>query len=191
MRTAQVMGVLDAMPNSNLKPEAEDAALDANRVYRTTYMFSATMPPAVERLARKYLRRPVVINIGSAGKATDLVLQRVYILKVPLLLPCQPSQHGSPSLYCGGSHASIVCTLVCIRAGQAIRVFLSLQLSCQWCLMPLQGLVLLMLRLCSPRCKVLHTQLAVLAYRPALSMRMHSDHANAIEAGLTLIRVAW
>ena len=25
--------------------------LEADRVYRTTYMFSATMPPAVERLA--------------------------------------------------------------------------------------------------------------------------------------------
>lgn len=29
-----------------------DEPLETNRVYRTTYMFSATMPPAVERLAR-------------------------------------------------------------------------------------------------------------------------------------------
>ena len=78
---AQVMGVLDAMPSSNLKPENEEVALEADRVYRTTYMFSATMPPSVERLARKYLRRPVVINIGSAGKATDLVTQRVLVVK--------------------------------------------------------------------------------------------------------------
>ena len=73
----QVMGVLDAMPASNLKPEAEDGILEENRVYRTTYMFSATMPPPVERLARKYMRRPAVINIGSAGKATDNVTQKV------------------------------------------------------------------------------------------------------------------
>jgi hypothetical protein len=33
-------------------PLPADVALEANRVYRTTYMFSATMPPAVERLAR-------------------------------------------------------------------------------------------------------------------------------------------
>ena len=71
----QVRGVLDAMPSTNLKPEDEGEELEENRVYRTTYMFSATMPPAVERLARKYMRRPVVINIGSAGKATDLVTQ--------------------------------------------------------------------------------------------------------------------
>ncbi len=42
---------------------------------------SATMPPPVERLARKYLRRPVVINIGSAGKAVDLITQRVLVVK--------------------------------------------------------------------------------------------------------------
>ncbi|KAL4529677.1 hypothetical protein Ndes2437B_g08758 [Nannochloris sp. 'desiccata'] len=77
----QVMGVLDAMPSSNLKPENEDEPLEAARVYRTTYMFSATMPPAVERLARKYLRRPVVVNIGAAGKATANVSQRVLVVK--------------------------------------------------------------------------------------------------------------
>jgi superfamily II DNA/RNA helicase len=36
--------------------------LDEKKIYRTTYMFSATMPPAVERLARKYLRNPVVVS---------------------------------------------------------------------------------------------------------------------------------
>ena len=77
----QVMKILDAMPSSNLKPENEDEALDKDRLYRTTYMFSATMPPAVERLARKYLRHPVVVNIGTAGKATDNITQRVKMMK--------------------------------------------------------------------------------------------------------------
>lgn len=77
----QVVGVLDAMPSSNLKPENEDEELDEKRIYRTTYMFSATMPPAVERLARKYLRNPVVVTIGTAGKATDLITQNVFMVK--------------------------------------------------------------------------------------------------------------
>ncbi|KAF8400101.1 hypothetical protein HHK36_015976 [Tetracentron sinense] len=77
----QVVGVLDAMPSSNLKPENEDEELDEKRIYRTTYMFSATMPPAVERLARKYLRNPVVVTIGTAGKTTDLITQHVIMLK--------------------------------------------------------------------------------------------------------------
>jgi superfamily II DNA/RNA helicase len=35
----------------------------------------------VERLARKFLRRPVVVTIGTAGRATDNVTQRVYMVK--------------------------------------------------------------------------------------------------------------
>jgi ATP-dependent RNA helicase DDX23/PRP28 len=50
-------------------------------VYRTTYMFSATMPPAVERLAKKYLRRPVVVTIGRAGKAGANVTQEIRLIK--------------------------------------------------------------------------------------------------------------
>ena len=43
-------------------------------------MFSATMPPAVERLAKKYLRRPAVVTIGVAGQAVDTVDQRVEMI---------------------------------------------------------------------------------------------------------------
>jgi len=70
---ADVTGILDAMPSSNLKPSEEDVEIDEGKLYRTTYMFSATMTPAVEQLAKKYLRRPVTVNIGSAGQATDNV----------------------------------------------------------------------------------------------------------------------
>jgi ATP-dependent RNA helicase DDX23/PRP28 len=48
----QVKSILDAMPASNLKPVSEDEQLEGNKIYRQTFMFSATMPPAVERLAR-------------------------------------------------------------------------------------------------------------------------------------------
>ena len=44
-------------------------------------MFSATMPTAVERLARKYLRNPVVVTIGTAGKTTDLITQDLIMVK--------------------------------------------------------------------------------------------------------------
>lgn len=46
-------------------------------------MFTATMPPAVERLARTYLRRPAVVYIGSIGKPTERVEQVVYIMNEP------------------------------------------------------------------------------------------------------------
>ena len=77
----QVVGVLEAMPSSNFTHENEDEELDDKRIYRTTYMFSATMPTAVERLARKYLRNPVVVAIGTAGKTTDLITQDLIMVK--------------------------------------------------------------------------------------------------------------
>lgn len=45
-----------------------------------TVMFTATMPPAVERLARSYLRRPAVVYIGSAGKPHERVEQKVILM---------------------------------------------------------------------------------------------------------------
>ncbi|KAI3915483.1 hypothetical protein MKW92_030265 [Papaver armeniacum] len=78
---SQVMKILDAMPSSNLKPDNEDGELDAKRTYRTTYMFSATMSYAVERLAKKYLRNPVVVTIGTAGEANERITQNVTMMK--------------------------------------------------------------------------------------------------------------
>jgi len=43
-------------------------------------MFTATMGPAIERLARQYLRRPAIVYIGSAGRPTERVEQVVYML---------------------------------------------------------------------------------------------------------------
>ncbi|KAH8921051.1 DEAD-domain-containing protein [Atractiella rhizophila] len=81
--------ILDALPVSNIKPDTEDAEDPLKMLrrlegegermplYRQTVMFSATMPTAVERLAKKYLRRPAVVTIGVAGQAVDTVEQRV------------------------------------------------------------------------------------------------------------------
>ncbi|XP_074331614.1 DEAD-box ATP-dependent RNA helicase 21-like isoform X3 [Apium graveolens] len=77
----QILTVLDAMPSTNFKPGNEDEELDEKKIYRTTYMFSATMPPGVERLARKYLRNPVVVTTSTAGKATHLISQHVILVK--------------------------------------------------------------------------------------------------------------
>ncbi|XP_019095025.1 PREDICTED: putative DEAD-box ATP-dependent RNA helicase 44 [Camelina sativa] len=74
----QVAQVLNAMPSSNLKPENEDEELEEKKIYRTTYMFSATMCPVLERLARKYLRNPVAVTVG---KSTKLVTQQVIMIK--------------------------------------------------------------------------------------------------------------
>lgn len=77
--------ILDALPVANEKPdteEAEDAVLMSKHLggkdrYRQTMMYTATMPAAVERIARKYLRRPAIVTIGNVGEAVETVEQRV------------------------------------------------------------------------------------------------------------------
>ncbi|HEX7547073.1 MAG TPA: DEAD/DEAH box helicase [Gemmatimonadaceae bacterium] len=46
--------------------------------YRQTLLFSATMPPEVESLARKYLRKPVVVQVGRRSGAATTVQHFVY-----------------------------------------------------------------------------------------------------------------
>ncbi len=46
--------------------------------YRQTLLFSATMPPEVEALARKYLRKPVVVQVGRRSSAAATVRHFVY-----------------------------------------------------------------------------------------------------------------
>ena len=78
--------ILDALPVSNFKPDTDDAedvsrmVVDGLPKYRQTTMFSATMPPPVERIAKNFLRRPAVVTIGTAGKAVDSVEQKVEII---------------------------------------------------------------------------------------------------------------
>ncbi|KAF6841116.1 pre-mRNA-splicing ATP-dependent RNA helicase PRP28 [Colletotrichum plurivorum] len=77
--------ILDALPVTNEKPdtdEAENASLMKRYLggkdkYRQTMMYTATMPPLVEKIARKYLRRPAIVTIGNAGEAVETVEQRV------------------------------------------------------------------------------------------------------------------
>jgi ATP-dependent RNA helicase RhlE len=46
--------------------------------YRQTLLFSATMLPEVEVLARKYLRKPIVVQIGRRSEAAHTVTHAVY-----------------------------------------------------------------------------------------------------------------
>lgn len=44
---------------------------------RQMVMFSATMPPPVERLARNFLNKPATITVGTVGKAVETIQQIV------------------------------------------------------------------------------------------------------------------
>ena len=47
--------------------------------FRQTFMFSATMPTAVEKLANQFLRTPLMVQIGEVGTPVDRVcsVQRI------------------------------------------------------------------------------------------------------------------
>ena len=80
-----VQKILSALPVTNEKPDTDDAedaqamsqAISSKDRYRQTMMYTATMPPAVARIASKYLRRPARVTIGNVGEAVETVEQRV------------------------------------------------------------------------------------------------------------------
>ncbi|KAK2198233.1 bifunctional P-loop containing nucleoside triphosphate hydrolase/Helicase [Babesia duncani] len=76
--------ILDCIPTTNLKDENEAKALEqalstkaGHRRFRITQMFSATMPQAVEKLTKKYLRAPAYITIGAVGGGKKSITQRL------------------------------------------------------------------------------------------------------------------
>ena len=78
----QVNAILSAMPTSNLKPESDEVLVDLDEYrYRQTYMFSATMPPAIEKIARHYLRQPAYVYIGDNSSSKENIMQHIVVLK--------------------------------------------------------------------------------------------------------------
>ncbi|EAU88461.1 pre-mRNA-splicing ATP-dependent RNA helicase PRP28 [Coprinopsis cinerea okayama7 len=81
---ADLTFILDQLPTDTMEGEEQGEKMDVDGETmvkkgrtRVTTLFSATMPPAVERLARKYLKKPATITIGEAGRAVDTVEQKV------------------------------------------------------------------------------------------------------------------
>lgn len=83
-----VQKILKFMPVTNEKPDNDDAEDEdkllqnflSKHKFRQTVMFTATMPPSVERMARQYLRRPAYVYIGSVGKPVERTEQIVYMV---------------------------------------------------------------------------------------------------------------
>ncbi|KAI0950533.1 hypothetical protein AcV7_008968 [Taiwanofungus camphoratus] len=81
---ADLTFILDKLPSDTMVGEEQGEQMDIDGETmvkrgrtRVTTLFSATMPPPVERLAKKYLKKPAIITIGEAGRAVDTVEQKV------------------------------------------------------------------------------------------------------------------
>ena len=88
----QIQSILDAM-GSLLKSEDEKEAYEQEKQdlestgvpkYRLTAMFTATMPPEVEKMAKEYLRHPAIISIGDQDSVKNArITQRLMFLPSP------------------------------------------------------------------------------------------------------------
>lgn len=77
--------ILETIPSKYKKADNEDEVIkqeeqmqeDKSNVFRIMQMYSATMPGALEKLAKKYLKFPLIVMVGRLGSGKKEIEQRL------------------------------------------------------------------------------------------------------------------
>ncbi|MDR2131250.1 MAG: DEAD/DEAH box helicase [Odoribacteraceae bacterium] len=77
---AVILDEADEMLNMGFQEEL-NAILETTPKEKNTYLFSATMPKEVERIARHYLVNPVEIAVGKKNQGADTVSHHYYMVR--------------------------------------------------------------------------------------------------------------
>ncbi len=88
---------------------------------RQTLMFSATMPEEITRIANKYMKKPVRIEIARAGTTATNVTQELYVVerrdKQRLLKHILDEEKGTALVFCRTKHGAKKLTLDIVHMG--------------------------------------------------------------------------